>query len=707
MAMTEKKNLKKENSLPQEPNTEDFDRLYDLALKHFAADPVKALDYTQKAHEIARKMDTLPQLGMAWYLMGALNVRLGQAQKAIPYLKKAIGAMAELGDSLKQARARGNLASAYSVMSQSDQALRQYKLLIADFAKLGDHSSVAKTYYNIGSMNLKRNEFAEAIQNLNQALTLYKRHPDPEMEIESWCLVGYVYYRLLDYEKYIQCLQKARQIAETTKDQISLANMHSHLGAAYVILKQNDRAEEHYGTSLKLARKMKISHLVALCLSNLADIKSSQDKFDIALRYAQEALELDQKTDNTNYLAQDYYVLGSIQHRIENFGEAERCLDKCLKISRKNDLEEVYVCAVKLLVRNYTFQKRFAKAEKLLAPLLETVGAEPVNELQLDVLEVAAFLYSSMGDFERSNRYLTQYHDITQEYITQESQRRAQYLQISFETAQKEKEKRLLALQNRLLEKRVKEEVAKHREKDRLLAEQENMALLGRVTAGIAHELNNPLAAIKQAVEITLQSLENGRKGTLYLAEKQTDIYNMLNRINRLVEIVKVISHSPDRFTNRPFQVNDIIAEFTDLFADRVLEKDTVLITRLAARLPFVNGDGIRFLQVVSILVGNASDALSIVKEGVKKISVKTSLSGGKVVVEISDNGPGMTPEQLMQIKQPFYSTKDVDKGMGMGLPIATSIIANMKGTLEIASQKGAGTTVTLALPALEEGGER
>jgi signal transduction histidine kinase len=575
-----------------------------------------------------------------------------------------------------------------------------YKELLQDFTQLKDFSSLGKTYYNLGNMYLKRNEMQLAMQSFNKALEIYSKHPDPIMEVETLCMQGYLYSRLMDHEKNLACCNRAMQIAEQENDLMTMGNLYSYIAAAYQTLKQTDKSKEFLHKSLKIAKKLKIDHLIALCLSNLADIQSAENKHEIAEKYVREALRLDLKTDNTNYIGQDYFILGNVLHRQERWKEAENSLNDCLKIAKQCDLNEVYICGAVVLVRNYVHQKKFSQADKLLLPLLASVGEDPVSELHLQILEVAAFLYSARGSFAKSNEYLMQYHEITEKYIVQESRNRAQYMMISLETEQKEKERQWLRRQNKLLEKRVAKEVAAQLEKDRIITEHENMAMLGRITAGIAHELNNPLAAIKQTVEITLKSIEKSKVGKLYLTEKQMDIYRMLNRINRLVEIIKVIAHSPDRFTLRPFNVNDMVVEFTELFSERILRDNVTMLTKLTDKLPEVEGDAIRFIQVISILVHNANDALCQLKGNkLRQITVSSYLNDDHVYLEVNDNGPGMTAEILEKAKLPFFSTKTVDKGMGMGLSIAASIISNMKGKLMITSKPNSGTRVTIVLP--------
>jgi len=144
------------------------------------------------------------------------------------------------------------------------------------------------------------------------------------------------------------------------------------------------------------------------------------------------------------------------------------------------------------------------------------------------------------------------------------------------------------------------------------------------------------------------------------------------------------------------------VTEFVELFADRILRNEVTLVTDLAEEVLMANGDAIRYLQVVSVLVQNAHDALSQPAQSkLRKIRLKTYLDGDMACLEVSDNGPGMEEDILRSAKLPFYSTKDVDQGLGMGLSIASSIVRNMGGELVLQSSPKKGTMAIVRVPLL------
>jgi C4-dicarboxylate-specific signal transduction histidine kinase len=546
-------------------------------------------------------------------------------------------------------------------------------------------------------------EYSAAIKHFRRSIDLCHIQELPELEVSSLCKLGAIYDRLFDYSKNMECCQEALKKAEKTSNPYLIGQVQCSLGSAYLSLRKYDSAREYFELSLAVGREYDIPNYIGGNLSNIADVLQWQGKFEEALEYAKEALKYDIMSDEIYTHAMDHVSLGRLLIKLERWDEADHNLETGIEIARAAKLLNTEINGSVLLAQSLIRQKQFNKAERLILPLLETTDDFPVSESRLDILETLSILNSAMGNHEIAYKYLTEYHDISKKYLDQESDRRAQLLLISFEAERLENEKKWLTEQNQVLQQRVDEEVAKVREKDRLLVQQEQMALLGRITAGIAHELHNPLAAIKQTVDITLKSLETSDHKQTFISKKQLDVHLMLNRINRLVEIVKVIAHSPDKFSDQPFDLNAIVIEFIDLFSTRILTDDINLITELGDKLPLVYGDNIRFIQVLSVLVSNANDALAIEENlTTKTILIRTYRKNNSVILELEDNGCGIPEGILSQAPQPFLTTKDVGKGMGMGLVIAYSIVKSMNGMIKIESNHRKGTKIQITIPIMD-----
>jgi len=682
---------------------ENFWNLNKAATINLLRNPGAALRFAKKAYKIAKTINTQAELAQAWFIMGNSLRMTGDGQKATPWFNKAIKAFIQLEDKGNMARAMGSLAGHYTNIGQLDRALSCFEEIAVVFEQTGDTRSQIINLVNIADVYLMKCEYSKAIIHFKRSIDLCQIQELPEVEVSSLCKMGAIYDRLFDYTKNLECCQTALIKAGKTSNPYLIGQVQCSMGSAYLSLHRYDSAREYFELSLTVGREYDIPNYIGGNLSNIADVLQYQGKSEEALAYAQEALKYDLMSEDSYTHAMDYVSLGKLLSKLERWDEADQNLKTGIEIARTAKLLNPEINGSVLLAKSLIRQKQFDRAESLILPLLEATDDFPVSESRLDILETLSMLNSAMGNHEIAYKFLTDYHEIARKYLDQESDRRARFLQISFEAERLENEKKWLTEQNQVLQQRVDEEVAKVREKDRLLVQQEQMALLGRITAGIAHELHNPLAAIKQTVEITLKSLEKSDHKQTYMSKKQLDVHLMLNRINRLVEIIKVIAHSPDKFLDQPFDINAIVIEFIDLFSTRILTDDINLITDLEDKLPHIYGDSIRFIQVISVLVSNANDALALEKNVVaKKIVIRTYLKQNNVIFELEDNGCGMPESILTNATQPFFTTKDVGKGMGMGLAIAYSIVKSMNGMIKIDSKPRKGTKIQITIPIME-----
>jgi len=243
---------------------------------------------------------------------------------------------------------------------------------------------------------------------------------------------------------------------------------------------------------------------------------------------------------------------------------------------------------------------------------------------------------------------------------------------------------------------------------DEQLIQASKMATLGEMSAGVAHELNQPLSVIKTSASFLAKKIHKREPVAVEilreLAEEmdsQVDraslIINHLRQFGRKTEIRKVNVH-----------LNDCInGTFTVL--GRQLELHGIKVElELDQALPPVRGDRNRLEQVFLNLIMNARDAMdekeAIAGQDVEKIlKISSRTEGNMVLVQISDTGRGMSEAVKEKIFEPFFTTKPVGKGTGLGLSISFGIVRDYDGEIEVESEEGRGTTFAVRFPAAEE----
>jgi len=228
------------------------------------------------------------------------------------------------------------------------------------------------------------------------------------------------------------------------------------------------------------------------------------------------------------------------------------------------------------------------------------------------------------------------------------------------------------------------------------LSQAAQIATVGELAASIAHEINQPLAAIVTNAQVCLRwlmrdvpNLEEAREAAKYIARDGKRAGDVISRIRALVRNTGS--------EKAPLDINQAIEEVVHFTDDEAVRKGVALRTELAADLPFVLGDRVQLQQVLLNLIVNGMDAMSSVADGPRELLVYSRLhEANQVLVGVQDSGIGIEPENLKKIFDPFYTTKS--QGMGMGLAICRSIVENHGGKLWASPNDGPGATFQFTL---------
>jgi signal transduction histidine kinase/ActR/RegA family two-component response regulator len=223
------------------------------------------------------------------------------------------------------------------------------------------------------------------------------------------------------------------------------------------------------------------------------------------------------------------------------------------------------------------------------------------------------------------------------------------------------------------------------------LLRSERLASVGKMAAGAAHEINNPLAVISGRAQMLLKTeKDEKRASSLKLIVEQT------HRASKILTDLMGFAR-PAMPKAEPVNLNTIIHQVLSMVENQLRLKNIEVARDLAEGLPRILADRRQLEQVFLNLVLNADHAM----EDGGVLTVRTSLSkdGKQVVAKFTDTGVGIPKEHLAQIFEPFYTTKEEGKGTGLGLSMSYGIIKSHEGTIAADSAEGKGTTFTIKLP--------
>jgi two-component system NtrC family sensor kinase len=226
------------------------------------------------------------------------------------------------------------------------------------------------------------------------------------------------------------------------------------------------------------------------------------------------------------------------------------------------------------------------------------------------------------------------------------------------------------------------------------LHQNEKLAALGTLLAGISHELNNPLTVIMHQATVLERALSDD--------PRQVRVNTILQAVGNCSRIVKnflaLARHEPPRRV--PVSVNEVVGAAIDLVAYGLRNDNIEVTLDLIEDLPAISGDPQQLERVVINLVSNAQYVLRE-RPMPRRLVLRSSIeaAGERVMLQISDNGGGIPPEIRSRIFDPFFTTKPTGQGTGIGLALCHGIITAHNGTIAVSSEPDAGTTFVISLP--------
>jgi two-component system NtrC family sensor kinase len=228
----------------------------------------------------------------------------------------------------------------------------------------------------------------------------------------------------------------------------------------------------------------------------------------------------------------------------------------------------------------------------------------------------------------------------------------------------------------------------------------EHLASLGKMAAGIAHEINNPLAGMQNCIRTLLKGTSEAGKRVQYL----TMLKDGLDRIGRIVGHLGDFSRAPEPqfiWTD----LDSVLGQTLTLLEHELTARQISPALPTGSRLPALRADPHQLEQVFLNILMNALEAMPSSGNLTITSGTKQREAGLFIEVRITDTGIGIPPEHLPRIFDPFFTTKEVGKGTGLGLSVSYGIVKAHGGFVDIESEVGKGTTITVALPVGSEGG--
>jgi signal transduction histidine kinase/Tfp pilus assembly protein PilF len=593
---------------------------------------------------------------------------------------------------------------------------------------------------------------ADPLYILDLAAKIYKisqKNNDRNAEATAWTDYGQGYRLMGNYTKALECHYKAIAIATKFGNNAQIAHSYNQLGNIYKDREENDKAIEIYRIALfysEAARAKIVKYAPPL---NLGTVYLNEGKLDSSIYYSNRALEVLYLTnENQNrFIPTMLGNLGGAYSRMNKKKEAEKYFQRALSIVTKSDYtytrikQGVFFTVSEHFRRNQQMDSCLYYAKMSIAAVENThysyLMAKPAKMLSeiydgknADSTVKYLKIYLKTNEVINSTRVTQQ----LQVMAFEEEQRK-----LELEQARKEAQARLkiyfliagLLLvslfgllmfrnnkQKQKINAKLENTLTNLQATQKQLVQSEKMASLGELTAGIAHEIQNPLNFVNNFADLNMELIDELQQelktgNTEEAIAISNDIKDNEQKINhhgkRADAIVKgMLQHSNSGSGKKePTDINALADEYLRLSYHGLRAKDNSFNATTKTDLDESIGNiNIIPQDIGRVLLNLINNAFYVVNEKSKQeiegyeptVSLSTRMLRDKVEIKVADNGNGISQKILDKIFQPFFTTKPTGQGTGLGLSLSYDIVKAHGGELKVETKEGEGTTFTIEL---------
>ena len=652
------------------------------------------------------RVDRLTDLSMA--------VRSDDYVQAQELAENALTLARKLNYPLGEANALLALGGAYAGRNDYEKALQYLNQARQRYEQLNNRSGVARVLGQMGWIDTSRGDYVPALSRGLISLEQARQLKDSVLLRQATARLGMLYSLLGDYDQAIRYYTTALDLHKQAGQEGNIARLLNGMGELYRYQGDLTKATRYYNKAIRLAQRLNNAGIQAEAESNLAAAEVKDGQPEQALETGRQALRVLLAKGSYEVVSWTYTVLGQAHLQLNQPDSAIYYSQRGWNLSRHIGYKEAARDASDVLARAYALKDDYRTAYKF-------------QEFNM--------AYDDTLSGRRTQQQLT-----LLQQNAQAAERRAQAA-LRAEEAQQQRQWLITALIGLVLvaavalsfwnsyrrQQRANEQLKRQQEELKTaqsqLIQAEKMASLGELTAGIAHEIQNPLNFVNNFSDVSTELVDElmdehqkpDRDAELereLLADLKQNLQKINHHGNRASSIVKgMLQHS--RASNGQRELTDLNAlsnEYLRLAYHGLRAKDKTFNAELITKLdPTLGPVNVVAQDIGRVLLNLFTNAFYAVQQRQKAsgaesfkptVTVSTQRTDTGVAIRVSDNGTGMDEAVKQKIFQPFFTTKPTGQGTGLGLSLAYDIITKgHKGTLTVESVLNKGTTFTIRLP--------
>jgi len=698
---------------------------------------------------------------------------------SMQYAKEALSLSEKINFKKGKADAFYNIVSVMGQQSYTNQSLypEMYSLLsnaLKLYEELGDKEGIAQYYESLGGLKYNEGDYAGALKNNYTALRFYEQSGNKKSLASIFRKIAYVYDVQDNIGEALKNYQSSLKLNIQAGDSILIAGNYMNIGRMFFLQGDYSEALKKHFEALKMLKQIRNKTVIPFSYQNIGNVYEKQGeivlaagdkatantKFLEALENYLISLEMLKEINYIDAIAQLYGTLGNLYTKLNNLKLARSYLEKSLRSSLamgyNEQIKDSYLGLSKLdsvqgnYKQAYDHYKQYISLRDRLANEESTKKSMQAKmQYDFDKKEAASKIAQEKKDAEARRIKNLQYLVIAVLGVVVFAVVVIAFIQWR---NNKQKQKANILLQQQ--KEKVESTLTELKVTQRQLIQSEKMALLGELTAGIAHEIQNPLNFVNNFSEVNRELVEEmkaelkagNNDEAILIANDIADNEQKINHHGKRADaIVKgMLQHSRSGSSvKEPTDINALVDEYLRLTYHGLRAKDKTF--KAAIQTDFDKSIGkINIIpqDIGRVLLNLYTNAFYAVAEKKKKphpppvparppeperppeseragagaglkgeleyeptVSVITNLlnsalgDGGKVEIRVSDNGNGIHQKVLDKIFQPFFTTKPTGQGTGLGLSLSYDIVKAHGGAIKVETKEGEGTEFIIELP--------
>jgi len=668
---------------------EKIDRLNQQAWDTRVNDSPKSFELSKESVKLARSIHYKKGLAHGLKSLAFCFVRVAKNEEAFPLLTEALVLFESLNDLEGLAVVNGYLAIVQRNRGNIGASLELSFKALDLSQKAGHRENEGTDLYQIGVTYRHLGNFEKALDYLYRSLSIYREDKNSLFQSYPINVIGSIYFENGDYTKALELFEEGLTARRASMDKLGEAGSLDNIGLTHFKLGNYSEAISYCQQSFAIAESTGDKRTQSNALLHLADIYKETGDIKKATRFSNESLEIKKSIGDKRREVETLLFLADLHKIVSGDNRVLELLKEALKIAE--DL-------------------------KMLDLLSQT-------RLQLSEF------HKHHGNYKEALMHLDSHIDLEKEFHKNAIAQKVSNLEITHKAEEARKEADTVRQRNEELT-RLNEEIEAQRKKlvetladlkatQAQLIQSEKMASLGELTAGIAHEIQNPLNFVNNFSDVNRELIEELKSQKSKLKSEEQD--EILNDIDQNLEKILLHGKRADAIVKGMLQhsrmssgqkeltdINALVDEYLRLAYHGLKAKDKSFNANFETDFDHsigkVNIVPQDIGRVILNLINNAFYAVTeIAKLRASRyepsVTISTRKRNDKVEITVKDNGNGIPQKNLDRIFQPFFTTKPTGQGTGLGLSLAYDIAKAHGGEIKVETKEGEGSRFIIQLP--------